>query len=110
MSVPPNWCRDWLVLEVGICLKVRTLPPLGPLELFSKLFEDDRWKFGFEDEREMNFYREAAKILDDLETKKQGSLKSLVFNSKTEKTPTNQKRLYALLSETLKGIHPFNPF
>lgn len=51
----------------------------------------------------MNFYREAAKILDDLGSKKHGSLKSIVFDSKAKRTPANQKRLYALLSETLKG-------
>lgn len=51
----------------------------------------------------MNFYREAASILDDLSTKKHGSLKSIVFNTKAKRTSTNQKRLYALLSETLKG-------
>src|SRR5271154_2709916 len=50
----------------------------------------------------MNFYREAASILDTLGTKKHGSLKSIVFDAKTKRTPANQKRLYALLSETLK--------
>jgi hypothetical protein len=54
----------------------------------------------------MNFYREAAGILDDLSSKKHGSLKSLIFDAKTKRTAGNQKRLYALLSETLKG----NPF
>jgi len=51
----------------------------------------------------MNFYREAAKILDDLGTKRHGSLKSIVFNVKANRTPAQQKRLYALLSETLKS-------
>jgi hypothetical protein len=54
----------------------------------------------------MNFYREAAKVLDDLGTKKRGSLKSLVFDTKAQRTPGNQKRLYALLSETLKSRPP----
>jgi len=51
----------------------------------------------------MNFYREAAKVLDDLGTKKHGSLKSLVFDAKAQRTSGQQKRLYALLSETLKS-------
>ena len=51
----------------------------------------------------MNFYREAAKVLDDLGTKKHGSLKSLIFEAKAQRTSTQQKRLYALLSETLKS-------
>ena len=50
----------------------------------------------------MNFYREAARILDDLSTKKHGSLKSIVFDAKAKRTAAEQKRLYALLSETLK--------
>lgn len=54
----------------------------------------------------MNFYREAAKVLDDLGTKKHGSLKSLIFDAKAQRTPTQQKRLYALLSETLKSRPP----
>jgi hypothetical protein len=51
----------------------------------------------------MNFYKEAASVLDDLGSKKQGSLKTLVFDSKTKRTAPEQKRLYALLSETLKS-------
>ena len=54
----------------------------------------------------MNFYREAAKVLDDLGSQKHGSLKSLVFDTKAQRTPGNQKRLYALLSETLKSRPP----
>lgn len=53
----------------------------------------------------MNFYREAARILDDLSTKKHGSLKSIVFDTKAKRTAAEQKRLYALLSETLKRFH-----
>jgi hypothetical protein len=52
----------------------------------------------------MNFYREAARILDEVDSKKCGSLKSIVFDARTKSSSTNQKRLYALLSETLKGI------
>jgi len=55
----------------------------------------------------MNFYKEAAKVLDDLMAKKQGSLKTLVFNSKSMSSVTEQKRLYALLSETLKSYVVF---
>jgi len=51
----------------------------------------------------MNFYKEAAKVLDDLMTKRQGSLKSLVFSSKPGRSASEQKRLYALLSEALKS-------
>jgi hypothetical protein len=51
----------------------------------------------------MNFYREAARILDQLDTKKRGSLKSIVFDANSKRSSANQKRLYALLSETLKG-------
>jgi hypothetical protein len=51
----------------------------------------------------MNFYKEAAKVLDDFGSKKQGSLKTLVFDPKTKRSAPEQKRLYALLSETLKS-------
>ena len=55
----------------------------------------------------MNFYKEAASVLDDLSTKKYGSLKSIVFDAKAKRTSANQKRLYALLSETLKRYSYF---
>lgn len=52
----------------------------------------------------MNFYRKAADILDDFKTKKGGSIKSLIFQQKAKtSSPADQKRLYALVSETLKS-------
>jgi len=57
----------------------------------------------------MNFYREAAGILDDLTAKTHGSLKSLIFNSRPPRPAAHQKRLYALLSETLKRPTPSRP-
>ena len=58
--------------------------------------------YSYDSAIDMNFYREAAKILNDLSTKKHGSLKSIVFDTKAKRTISEQKRLYALLSETVK--------
>jgi len=66
------------------------------------------WSIFHGTDNDMNFYREAARILDDLGTKKNGSLKSIIFDPKAKRAPANQKRLYALVSETLKRFCHFS--